>query len=255
MPPPRPTQVTPDCTQIPDTQQPPLLQVLPAQQVVPGAPQAGLPLLSMGALSTPPCLGGASIGVPPAPACETPPSKDLPPAPPVAVPSTTVPPVPPALPVTSTEPPPAPPCSVAESVAVPPLVELPPLPGSPVSALVGPGMPVSPEDFPPPDPAQLANEIVAKVSAIQGGLPRRLWRVAARRDVNKSIIFSLARDRDAYPFQEHCTCTFLPNAAVCRSPQRKICAWQTWSAKRREPNGVSQIATCCHYNGILQGLP
>lgn len=41
VPPPAPTQVLPTAMQIPDTQQPPALQLLPSQQGVPGCPHVG----------------------------------------------------------------------------------------------------------------------------------------------------------------------------------------------------------------------
>jgi hypothetical protein len=74
IPPPSPTQLLPTAMQIPETQHPPLLQLLPWQHGVPGPPQAGtLPP------SSPPCA-------PPTPPWPEPPLPKLRPPTPVCVP-------------------------------------------------------------------------------------------------------------------------------------------------------------------------
>ena len=76
VPPPKPMQLLPTAMQIPETQQPPLLQLLRSQHCVPGPPQVGAV-----APPSPPCAPLAPPSAPPPPKTPPPPCAGAPPKP------------------------------------------------------------------------------------------------------------------------------------------------------------------------------
>lgn len=151
-----PLQMAFGATHLPETQQPPLAQVLAPQHTAPGCPQASpsrvVPASMTGPL--PPVPAGAS----------TPASPDLPPVPPVPL----APPLPVTAPVPPTPMPPVPPTSVPPL----PLMLPPPLPSA------APRLP------PQPASAAPAHTTERKTTASRAGEPGkrcdRGWRTFAR---------------------------------------------------------------------------